>query len=370
MSPTPTVSDPRDDLPRLGLRNYWYPAARARKIGKKPVRIRLLGEDLVFFRDAGEAHALHNDCPHRGMPLSEGRRYYPGTLTCMYHGWTFDVNGECVAALNEGPDSPLPQKVRVRAYPVEERNGIVWVYMGKDAPPALDGHVPADLLDLRNTIHLQTEVWNANWMPSVENLQDSHDTFVHRNSLFYFFRKLPAWVKVGASELPDGKGIEVRFDKVGPAQDRYPALGNWPRRHWWRRLKLNSARPGQYPTTELMLPSVVRVGFAGLRFIRYMVPVDENHVRAFLFAVRYAPGFQAITYRLYYYLWASWSLLHYFIDQDRVVFEKQNYSAPERLSASDIGIVKWRRILAAQAKREADGYAQAKTRREAPLVEA
>ena len=374
MSSTAAARDPREDVPKLGLRNYWYPAAPSGKIRKKPTVIKLLGDDICFFRDGGKAYALHNDCPHRGMPLSEGWRYYPGTITCMYHGWTFDLTGKRVAALNEGPESQIPGKVRVRSYPVEERNGIVYVYMGTGAPPRIEDCVPEDLLDERNTLKLQTEVWNANWMPSLENLQDSHDTFVHRNSLFYFFRKIPAWVKVGASEMPDGKGVEVRFDKVGPPQAKYPEVGNWPKRNWWRRITMNSARPGEYPSTEFLLPSVVRVGFSGLRFIRFMVPVDENHVRAFLFAARYAPGFQKVTYALYYYLWTSWSLVHYMIGQDKVVFEKQNCNAPEHLTGTDIGLVKWRRLVAARARLERDGTApgaqpRAKTQGKTTLAE-
>ena len=105
--------DARAELPRLGLRGFWYPAAKSSRIRKKPIAVKLLGEELALFRDAGKAYALHNRCPHRGMPLSEGKRYFRGTLTCMYHGWTFDTQGECVAALNEGPASQMPGRVRV-----------------------------------------------------------------------------------------------------------------------------------------------------------------------------------------------------------------------------------------------------------------
>jgi hypothetical protein len=87
-------------------------------------------------------------------------------------------------------------------------------------------------------------------------------------------------------------------------------------------------------------------------YLRYMVPVDENHCRAFLFSCRRAKGLGALSYGIYYYLWASWSLLKLFIGQDTKVFEIQDYAAPERLSISDIGLVKWRRVIAAHAERE------------------
>lgn len=355
-------------MPRLGLRNFWYPAAKSSQVGRKPRAVKLLGEEIVLFRDAGKAYALHDRCPHRGMPLSAGKRHFPGTLSCLYHGWTFDTQGECVAALNEGPGSQLPGRVHVRAYPVEEVNGAIWVYMGENKPPPLRDRVPEELLDTRNIVHCQTEVWNCSWMPAVENLMDSHDVFVHRSSVFFLFRKLPCWMEVGASELPDGKGVDFKYTKMGPLQDTYPRVGRWPRHGWWRQAKINSPKPGEYPTTELRLPCLVRVGFASLMFVRYMVPVDENHVRAFLFTSRYAPGLGAITYRLYYHLWASWSLLKYFIGQDRVVFEKQDYSAPERLAGTDVGLVKWRRLVAARARQESG--APPAPKREASLATA
>lgn len=346
------VKDLRDELPKLGLRNHWYIAGASKKFSDKPTTIKMLGDDICFFRDAGKVYALDNYCPHRAMLLSEGKRYFPGTITCVYHGWTFDVHGKLVAALNEGPDSPLPGKVHVRSYPVEERNGYVFVWMGKGQPKPLEYSVPADLLDPKNTIHVRVETWGCNWMPSIENLQDSHDTFTHRTSLWYFFRRLPAWVKVGSDVLPEKNGVEMRMDVLGPPQDTYETVGKWPRSNWWRKVAVNSNQKGKYPTSELMMPAVVRVGFEGLRFIRLMVPVDENHVRGFLFTARYAPGLQAITYRLYYHLWASWALVNFFIGQDKVVFEKMDFSKPERLAASDVGIVKWRRLVAEAWKRE------------------
>jgi len=92
---------------------------------------------VVFLRDEGKVYALSDQCPHRGVPLSLGRQEFPGTWTCYYHGWTYDLKtGVLQAALTDGPDSPICGKVRVRIYPVEERAGVVWVYLGAgEAPP-------------------------------------------------------------------------------------------------------------------------------------------------------------------------------------------------------------------------------------------
>ena len=343
----------KNTLPKLGLREFWYPAARSSKITNKPTAIKLLGEEVAFYRSEGKVYAVHNRCPHRGLPMSEGKCHFAGTISCGYHGWTFDTKGECVAALNEGPESTVPGKVRIRTYPVEERRGLVWVYMGTSEPKALEEDVPAELLDPNVVSFCQTELWAFNWLPGLENLQDTHDLFVHRNSIFFLFVKIPAWAKVGATETPDGRGVSYRYEKVGPIQADYPKVGKWPRSVWWRRLKIGSANQTEYLTAELKLPGLVRVGFNAHMYLRYMVPVDETHCRAFLFSCRRAKGFSALTYSAYYYLWASWSLLKLFIGQDTKVFEVQDYQAPERLSISDVGLVKWRRTIANYAEREA-----------------
>ena len=92
---------PRYDEAKLGLRNYWYPVIEARLVkSKRPVSVTLAGEKIVLVRDQGKVYGLSDRCPHRGVPLSLGRREFPGMLTCRYHGWTYDVKtGDLKAAL-------------------------------------------------------------------------------------------------------------------------------------------------------------------------------------------------------------------------------------------------------------------------------
>src|SRR2546427_10226697 len=75
----------------LGRREYWSPALYSRDLRKKPVEIKMLGEDLVFVRREGKVYALHARCQHRGMPLSQARYEFPGTITCAFHGWTYEL---------------------------------------------------------------------------------------------------------------------------------------------------------------------------------------------------------------------------------------------------------------------------------------
>lgn len=140
------VIENQDSIPFLGLREYWYPAMRTADLHNNEHKaITMLGDNIVVFRDsAGKARALENRCPHRGPLLSLGQVgvLKPGTITCRYHGMTFDGQGECVGYIAEGPNSSVCGKVRARAYPAEERAGMIWLYMGKREAPDLESTVP------------------------------------------------------------------------------------------------------------------------------------------------------------------------------------------------------------------------------------
>jgi nitrite reductase/ring-hydroxylating ferredoxin subunit len=116
------VKDRRQLVPALGLREYWWPALPSKKVrGKKPVYWKMLGEEIAFFRDAdGSVAAITDICPHRGASMSRGRSFYPGTLSCPYHGATFDREGTCKAFITEGPDSKMVGDLKARSYPVQE----------------------------------------------------------------------------------------------------------------------------------------------------------------------------------------------------------------------------------------------------------
>src|SRR5690606_20721021 len=114
-----------------------------------PVGVRVCAEDLVLQRDEhGTVHALHDRCPHRGVPLSLGKEEFPGTVTCAYHAWTFDLEtGELVAVITDGPDSPMCGKAAVRTYPTEEAIGLIWVFIGDREPHPLSDQLPEELVD-------------------------------------------------------------------------------------------------------------------------------------------------------------------------------------------------------------------------------
>src|SRR5260370_10535084 len=135
-------------MPRVGrgqpmgelFRQFWLPLTLSQQLPDRdgdPVRLRLLGEDLVAFRDTnGNIGAVSALCPHRRAPLFFGRNEECG-LRCVYHGWKFDTTGACVDMPSEPAESDFKDKVQVNAYPVREFGDTVWIYMGPGTPPEL-----------------------------------------------------------------------------------------------------------------------------------------------------------------------------------------------------------------------------------------
>src|SRR5436305_156782 len=119
------------------MRRYWQPAALAEELplGGAPVPLRLLGEDLVLFRDdQGRPGLLGLHCSHRGADLTYGR-LEDGGLRCIYHGWLYDINGRCLEQPGEPAGSTFHEKIRHPAYPCVERGGAIFAYLGPGEPP-------------------------------------------------------------------------------------------------------------------------------------------------------------------------------------------------------------------------------------------
>lgn len=162
------------------MRQYWVPAALSSELPEPdgpPLRVRLLGEDLIGFRaSSGAVGLLQNHCPHRGASLFYGRNEGEG-LRCVYHGWKFDVRGQCVDMPSEPAESNFQGKVRATAYPCVERGGLIWAYLGpRSTPPplpALEPNLPADGT-------LQVYQRECNWMQALEgDIDTCHTVFLH-----------------------------------------------------------------------------------------------------------------------------------------------------------------------------------------------
>lgn len=166
------------------LRKSWMPALLSREIEADgdPLRLRLLGEDLVAFRDSnGAAGILAEHCPHRGASLFLGRNEECG-LTCVYHGWKFDVTGRCVDMPNEPSESTFKDRVRQLAYRTIERNGVIWIYMGNDEVlpelPYLGWAIAPESHSL-----IDKRYQECNFAQALEGgIDHTHTGFLHRTS--------------------------------------------------------------------------------------------------------------------------------------------------------------------------------------------
>jgi phenylpropionate dioxygenase-like ring-hydroxylating dioxygenase large terminal subunit len=163
------------------FRQYWLPAIRSDEVEPdgRPLRVRLLGEDLIGFRASdGQVGLVQNNCPHRGASLYFGRNEEQG-LRCVYHGWKFDVSGKCVDMPNEPAESNFKDKVKAVAYPTSERGGIVWAYMGpREVPPPLPD-IEANML-AKGSEEVSVLHRPCNWMQGWEGEMDTvHAAFLH-----------------------------------------------------------------------------------------------------------------------------------------------------------------------------------------------
>jgi phthalate 4,5-dioxygenase len=168
------------------MREYWMPAMLSSELpspGCNPVRVMLMGEKLIGFRDGENRVGLLADaCPHRGASLFFGRNDACG-LRCVYHGWQFDVNGACIDMPNEPEEAEFKHRVNAISYPCQERGGVVWTYMGpRTEPPPLpdlEGNMQENSHESVRAVQLE-----SNWLQILEgDIDTTHVGFLHYGGL-------------------------------------------------------------------------------------------------------------------------------------------------------------------------------------------
>ena len=202
------------------MRQHWVPACLSEEVAENdgtPVRIRALGDNLVAFRDTkGRLGVLDENCPHRRASLVLGRNEECG-LRCLYHGWKFDVDGNCLDMASEPPGTKINDKIKARSYPVREAGGFVWIYMGDLAtmpefePPAFAPTADARVSTLK--IHI-----NCNWAQVLEGQIDSaHSSSLHSSDM------VPA--NVDAAKATDTTWLRPSTDKAPRMQCENTSYG-------------------------------------------------------------------------------------------------------------------------------------------------
>ncbi|MGH7089917.1 MAG: Rieske 2Fe-2S domain-containing protein, partial [Stellaceae bacterium] len=343
-----------------------YPALKDRRVGwRKPVFLKMLGEDLCFFRGkSGRVVAFDDACPHRGAMLSHGKCAFRGHIACFYHGFVFDERGECVAALGEGPRSPMPGKIRARVYPTETRKGIVFVWMGKGAPVPLEESIPEDFFEDHKQVLGWHTVWPANWRPCFENSFDSHVRYLHRSSAMLLMKPMfpPPYPpsrpqRIGPHRLAPSGYNHYAADDVD--QEYFPGLdAKWPRQSWrwlwvWLFARLNrlfDKFPAYTGSADWgmgqHLPCMVRIDYRTYMWTRWAVPIDANTTRMFYFHAAVRPTVPGRAYEfLAYHLFHHWVMDRNFSAQDAPAAVRAYYDRPEYLAPTDAQLVGWRRFL-------------------------
>jgi phenylpropionate dioxygenase-like ring-hydroxylating dioxygenase large terminal subunit len=250
------------------LRRYWTPALLSDEIPTPdctPVEVRLLGEDLVAFRDTeGRVGLVDSCCPHRGSGMFYGRNEESG-LRCVYHGWKFDVTGQCVDMPSEPPTSVFKDKLKIPAYPTHESGGVVWTYMGpkNQMTPFRDF----------GTENLPREEWYAKktfepmtWMQWMEGLMDStHNSWLH------------GWkgaidLEDDGSDAPGSYNGRTGIEKIR-AFDKAPRIHVIETWHGFRAVALRDTPKGN---THARLYAFVMPYLCGPGGRSWIVPIDDD----------------------------------------------------------------------------------------------
>jgi phenylpropionate dioxygenase-like ring-hydroxylating dioxygenase large terminal subunit len=165
------------------MRSYWIPVALSGELPEAdspPIRVKLLGERLVAFRDsAGRVGLLEEFCAHRRASLFLGRNE-EGGLRCVYHGWKYDASGKCLEMPNEPPESRFCDKIRLKSYSTVEQGGVIWAYLGPESkkPPSPN----LEWTQLPESHRSISKTWQeCNWLQALEGgIDSSHSSFLHR----------------------------------------------------------------------------------------------------------------------------------------------------------------------------------------------
>ena len=244
------------------LRRYWLPVAVAKELtAENPTQlVRILGENLVLFRNTkGEVGLIEDRCPHRGASLSYGRVEARG-LACPYHGWLFDTKGNCLETPAEPAESKFHLTVKQKSYPVQQLVGLYWAYLGPLPAPLIPNFDIWFRKDGRRKIFIQPRL-DCNWLQAMENSMDpAHLMILHQDT--------------ADPERPAGNSTRGFTDEVDHFDFYEVPYGLMKRRTY---------KSGQIDEHPVIFPNILRQGNAG----QIRVPLDDTHTK--IFFVRFFP---------------------------------------------------------------------------------
>ena len=328
------------------LRRYWHPIALSAEAGSRPRKVRVLGEDLILFRDKqGRAGLVYPHCAHRGTSLLYGKVEENG-IRCCYHGWLFSADGRCLEQPCEPEGGKFRDKVRQPWYPVQERYGLVWAYMGPpEKKPTLPRYEALENLDPGEFLEANDrsiggggpQIIDCNWLQHYENLVDPfHVVVLHSTfSGTQFVEQMALMPQVTWDKVELG----VRTTSVRQLDD-----GKTFRR----------VSQAAIPTLRV-IPSPRLGKFGRVESLGWILPIDDHHFRIYVVGrVSEAGELAKMRSRQNGKLWeelteeehrASPGDYEAMVSQGKIARHSE-----EHLATSDRGIVMLRRFLQAQVE--------------------
>lgn len=245
------------------LRRYWHPIAVARELtDESPTKsVRVLGEDLVLFKDKkGKVGLLADHCAHRGASLLYGRVEERG-IACAYHGWLYDTEGNCLECPAEPQGSKFHLTVKQKAYPVEKFIGLYWAYMGPKPAPLIPKYDVWVRADGRRRIVVYPRL-DANWFQAMENSVDpAHLQILHQDTALRA-KKTSSTTRGLIDEVAHCEFYEIPYGIM----------------------KRRAYKDGHADEHPLIFPNILRQGDA----TQIRVPMDDTHTH--IFFVHFIPG--------------------------------------------------------------------------------
>ena len=334
------------------MRRYWHPIAASVELdADNPTKeVRLLGEDLVLYRDAsGTVGLIEPSCAHRKANLAYGVPEENG-IRCAYHGWIFNEHGQCVDQPSEPEGSKFKEKVRIKAYQAQELGGVVFAYMGPAPAPLLPR---VDVLVWPGVRRTQSIMLPCNWLQCHENSLDPlHFQWLHRYWGGWVMNKQKpqeerdAWnARIGARGA-DHRKIGFEITDYGVIKRRLVGDETESDDHW------QMGHP-------ILFPNILHI----TSNLQYRVPVDDTHTLHFVVDLRQPePGQEApdvVTHeRVPAFNDDGTIKSDWVLGQDQAAWIMQgpvSDRTTERLGVSDVGIIMFRRMLEEQMRVVADG---------------
>ncbi len=341
------------------LRRYWHPIAPSGELNEEnPTKeVRLLSEDLVLFRSAsGKLGLIEPSCPHRKANLAYGVPE-PEGIRCAYHGWLFDEQGNCVDQPSEPEGSRFKDKVKLKAYPVQELGGLIWAYLGPQPAPVLPKWDVLMWTGVKR--YMFYTMLPCNWLQCQENSLDPvHFEWLHRYwGSWVFNRSQPpeqrkTWDRTTASR--GRHHLKVGFDRFeyGIIKRRL-LVGETEDDEWWR-----IGHP-------ILFPNILRVGENRWHSFQIRVPVDDTHTLHIIYRViipepaETFPEQETVPWKEEPLYDDKGRIRNDYVaaqDQTAWVIQGPISDRPtEHLGVTDVGIIMFRKMLDEQAKVVEDG---------------